>query len=99
MALNIIKGSVKDAKEHLMRQALKRFPLDMMLPCGYQKNLESCFIYEPELGIVTFSYNVKGKDRSTKTEAVKLDRRFGERRSFDYDLCVPELRSGQDQRK
>lgn len=93
MALKVIKCSVKDAKEYLMKQALKRYPKDLMLPCGYQKDLDSCFMYDETIGIMTFSYNVRGKDRSTKTEAVKLERRHGDRRSFDYDLCIPELRS------
>lgn len=86
MALNVIKGTIEDAKRHLMRQALKRFPKGVMLPCGRCKDLEAGFVWEATASIMTFWYNVKGIT-TTKTEAVRL-----ERRKYDYDCHVPERR-------
>ncbi len=83
--IETIAGSVEDAKKHLMRQALKRFPIGMMIPCGRGPDLESGFVFEPSLSIVTFWYNIK--DKGTMTEAIRL-----ERRQYDYDAHIPERR-------
>lgn len=83
--IETITGSLKDAKEHLMQQALKRFPISMMLPCGRGPDLESGFVFEPSLNIVSFWYNIK--DQGTMTEAVRI-----ERRNYRYDAHVPERR-------
>ncbi len=84
--IETITGSVEEAKRHLMRQALKRFPIEEMLPCGRCPDLESSFVHEPEISIVTFWYNIEG--RGTMTQAVRL-----ERRQYDYDAHVPERRN------
>ena len=93
MAIETIKGDLDDAKNYLMRQACKRYPIDMMLPCGHGRDLESGFVYEEKAGIMTFWYNVEGEDKSTKTEVVRLDRI--ERRKYDYDAHVPERRKNR----
>ncbi len=83
--METITGSVKDARRHLMRQALKRFPIDMMLPCGRGQDLESGFRYEETINVMTFWYNIEGK--GTMTEAVRI-----ERRGYSYDAHIPERR-------
>jgi hypothetical protein len=71
MALEIFTGSVKEAKEHLMKKALERFSRAQMLPCGHRPDIESCFDYHKESGIVSFYFNIKG-ERTTRAEAVKI---------------------------